>query len=110
MMAFNTCLQDESSGNLLQVNTTTGEYLFTNCSGLALSGTAQATVRGSIVTLQQIGPNWSPMVKLDASQHKGTAVLRLLTTGAVFSIVDRDTRNNTCTCDDGSSANPIFWR
>jgi hypothetical protein len=108
MTTFNACLQDESSGNLLQVNTATGEYLFTNCGGLTVSGTAQVSVRGLIVTLQQLGPDRSLMVKIDGSQNKGTAVLRLLSSGTVFNILDRDTRNNTCTCDGGHSAIPIF--
>lgn len=106
MTTFNTCLQDESNGNILQINTTTGEYLFTNCHGLVLSGTAQVQAKGSYITLQQYGPDRYLLVKIDGVTNKGTATLRLLSTGTVFSILDRDTRNNTCTCG-GAVANPV---
>lgn len=37
---FDFCIQDESNGNLLKFNSTTGNYQFTNCSTLTLNGTA----------------------------------------------------------------------
>ncbi|HJQ23426.1 MAG TPA: hypothetical protein VKA60_05880 [Blastocatellia bacterium] len=98
MTAFTACLQDDSNGNILFYNATTGDYLFTNCHGVALSGTAQVLSKGSYITLQQYGTDRYLLVKIDGAQHKGTASLRLLSNGTTFSIIDRDTTNDTCVC------------
>ena len=37
--SFDTCIEDGSNGNLLQINIQTGEYQFINCSGFLISGT-----------------------------------------------------------------------
>src|SRR5712692_8860195 len=50
-----TCLQDDSDGSVLQFNSATGDYQYTNCGGVTLSGTGSVIRRGSIVTLQQYG-------------------------------------------------------
>src|SRR5436853_4168840 len=49
---FDLCLQDESNGNILRINITTGEYHLTNCNGLTVGGIGVLTKRGNQVTLQ----------------------------------------------------------
>jgi uncharacterized delta-60 repeat protein len=95
---FDVCLQDDNSGNLLQVNSLTGEYQFSNCTGLTLGGIGTVTKRGCTITLQHNAADRRINAKLDSCQNKGTASVQLFSTGAIFSITDKNTANNTCTC------------
>lgn len=95
---FDLCLQDDSNGNLLQLNSTTGEYLFTNCAGLTLVGQGSVVIRGSIITLQQNGPDRRVLARIDGSANKGTATIQVFSQGITFTIMDSNTRNNTCAC------------
>jgi Tol biopolymer transport system component len=95
---FDTCIQDDSSGSLLQINTATGAYQFTNCGSLTVSGTGSISRKGGLVTLQQISGDRRVMAKLDISTNKANATVQLLSQGLTFSITDRNITNNTCTC------------
>jgi uncharacterized delta-60 repeat protein len=95
---FDLCLQDDSTGNLLQFNSTTGEYQFTNCSGFTLGGTGAITKRGSMITLQHNGTDRRLLARIDGGVNKGTASLQALAQGTTFTITDRNTLNNTCSC------------
>jgi len=95
---FDMCLQDDSTGNLLQFNSTTGEYQFTNCSGFTLGGTGVITTKGSTITLQHNGTDRRLLARVDGGVNKGTASLQVFSLGATFTITDRNTLNNTCSC------------
>jgi hypothetical protein len=99
--AFNVCLQDDSNGNVLQLDTTTGDYVFTNCAGVVIAGTGAVTVRGSDITLQHNTTDRRVLVKVSGQARRGTASVQPLPNGVVFTITDRDTTNNTCTCHGG---------
>jgi uncharacterized delta-60 repeat protein len=92
------CLQDDSNSNLLQINTTTGEYQFTNCAGLTVGGTGTLTKRGSAITLQHNTADRRVMATIDTASGKATASLQLFAQGRTFSITDRNITNNTCAC------------
>jgi CSLREA domain-containing protein len=96
---FDLCIQDESNGNILVVNSTTGDYQFTNCQGALLSGAGSLTRRGCLVTLQVNGPDRRILARIDTCSRTGNASIQLLSQGSSFSILDRNTSNNTCTCD-----------
>lgn len=96
--AFDLCIQDESNGNLLQVNTTTGDYQFINCSGLTLSGTGRLTKRGSQLVLQHNAADRRVTANIDTSTQRATASIQLLSQGRMFGITDRNITNNTCGC------------
>jgi uncharacterized delta-60 repeat protein len=96
---FDACIQDDSSSNLLQFNSTTGEYQFTNCSGLTVAGTGNLTRRGSAITLQHNATDRRVMVSLDTNSNRATASLQALTQGKSFSITDRNILNNACSCN-----------
>ncbi len=96
--SFNTCLQDDSSGSVLQINTNTGEYLFRTCGGFTISGTGSLTSRGSTITLQHTTSDRRVMAKLDGSINKATASIQILSQGLSFTITDRNTADNTCSC------------
>jgi uncharacterized delta-60 repeat protein len=96
--SFDTCLQDDSNGSLLRFNSTTGEYLFTNCGGFTLGGTGLISRRGSVITLQQNGPDRRLFATIDRSVNRGTASIQVFSQGTTFTITDRNTLNDTCSC------------
>jgi uncharacterized delta-60 repeat protein len=96
--AFDLCLQDDSSGDTLRINSTTGEYQFTKCGGLVLSGTGSLIKRGSIVTLQHYGPDRRVLATIDNAVNKGFASIQVFSQRTIFTITDRNTTNNTCAC------------
>jgi hypothetical protein len=95
---YDTCLQDDSNGNILQFNSITGEYLFTNCAGLTLGGVGSLVIRGSIITMQENGPDRRVLARIDKSVNRGTASMQILSQGRAFTIMDRNTANNPCAC------------
>ena len=95
---FDLCLQDESNGNILLVNSTTGEYQFTNCRGTMLSGIGSLIKKGCLVTLQVNGPDRRILARIDTCLKIGTASVQVLSQGTTFTILDRNTANNTCAC------------
>lgn len=99
--SFNLCLQDDSNGNLLRINSTTGEYQFTNCKGVTISGTASLTSRGCLVTLEVNGPDRRVLARFDTCLKTATASVQIFSQPATFTIMDRNTANNTCACAGG---------
>ena len=95
---FDLCIQDDSSSSLLQINTTTGEYQFTNCGGLSIGGTGTLTKRGSLTTLQHNSSDRRVIATIDTATGKATASVQLFSQGRTFSITDRNITNNTCAC------------
>jgi uncharacterized RmlC-like cupin family protein len=95
---YDVCLQDDtSSGTVLQFNSTTGEYRFC-CSGTTYTGTGIVNKRGSIITLQHNTSDRRLQASIDTSQNRGTASLQSPVGLTRCLITDRDTRNNTCSC------------
>jgi VCBS repeat protein len=95
---FDLCVQDESNGNILLLNSTTGAYQFTNCRGTLLSGIGSLIKKGCLVTLQVNGPDRRILARIDTCAKTGSVSIQLLTQGTSFSILDRNTSNNTCAC------------
>lgn len=98
---FDICLQDESNGNLLRVNSTTGAYEFTNCKGVTIGGTGKVTRRGCLITLEVNGPDRRVLAKIETCMKIGTASVHLFSPGRTFTVLDRNTANNTCACPGG---------
>ena len=95
---FNICIQDDSNGDLFRFNSNTGDYQFTNCSGFTLSGTGSLIKKGSIITLQHYAADRRVLARIDTSVNKGTASIQVFSQGTTFTIMDRNTANNTCAC------------
>jgi hypothetical protein len=95
---FDTCIQDDSNGNSLQFNSTTGDYIFTTFSpnGFTLGGRAKVTTRGSIIILQQNGPDRRVQANIDNSVHRGTVAVQVFSLGRTFTIIDRNTTDSVC--------------
>jgi hypothetical protein len=99
---FDFCIKDESNGNRLEFNSITGDYHFSNCSTLSLTGTASIIRKGEIYTLQHSTSDRRLLASIDSSVRKGTATLRLFPQGLMLGIIDRNTANNNCSCSNGS--------
>ena len=96
---FDICLQDDSNGNLLQFNPTTGDYKFSNCrKGFTLTGRGTVSVRFCKVELQDVERDRNISVLVNTCTHAGTASVRDSSRNQTFTISDRDITNNTCSC------------
>lgn len=96
--SFDLCLQDDGSGSLLQLNSTTGAYLFTNCGGVTITGMGTLTKRGGGLTLQDFSVDRKVLAKIDTAVNRASAGIQIYSQGATFTITDRNTINNTCAC------------
>ncbi len=99
-LPFDFCVQDESNGKIIQLNSTTGAYLFTKCGagGVSLSGTGTVVIKGSVVTLQHNTSDRRVLARIDNSVNRGTASVQVFPPGTTFTIADRNTTNNSCSC------------
>jgi hypothetical protein len=97
VVLFDLCIQDDSNGNILKINSTTGAYQFTNCSGFTLGGTGTLVVRGGSLTLQDNRGDRRVLARIDSGVNRGTASIQV-TGQQPFTITDRNTSNNVCAC------------
>jgi hypothetical protein len=95
---YDLCLQDQSNGNLLQINLTTGEYLFSNCQGVTVGGTGTLIRRGCYVTLQHNSASGRLLARIDTCAKTGSASLQDFSSASTYTLLDKDTLNNTCAC------------
>jgi uncharacterized delta-60 repeat protein len=97
-VSFDLCLRDDSSGSFLQVNSITGEYLFTNCNGVTLGGTGTLSKRGCLITLQANTSERKVLARIDTCTRNGTASVQLFSPFRVFTISNRGSINGLCSC------------
>jgi uncharacterized delta-60 repeat protein len=96
---FDICIQDESSGDTFQINSSTGDYQFASCSGGAvIGGTGALTQRGCTITLQHISSDRRIIVRVDTCRNSATAAVQVFSPANTFTISDRNTANNRCGC------------
>jgi 6-phosphogluconolactonase len=95
---FDMCVQDDSSGNILNFNSTTGEYQLIICGGTITGGNGLLSRKGCLITLQHNAPDRRVLARIETCQHKATASVQLLSSGTTISIVDMNTLNNSCVC------------
>lgn len=95
-ITYNTCIQDDSSGYSIQINSTTGAYKFKRCSdGFTLTGQGSINSRGSTFTLQhnpsdrRVQASWS-------TGGTGTAALQMPPGTTIITILDHSLANNNC--------------
>jgi hypothetical protein len=114
VVVFNVCLQDESNGNQLQFNSTTGDYHFCNLFPTVAAGdagrinvswyntttpaTGAVTETGCSITLQHNSKDGRVKAQLDRCTQTGSATVQPASSKRTFTIIDKDTRNNTCAC------------
>src|SRR5262249_15126049 len=74
--AFDACLKDNTTGNLLQWNTVTGQYVFTRCSdGFTLTGAGVVKIVNGIATLTDSKPDRRVSAGRNLGQQTGSAII-----------------------------------
>jgi uncharacterized repeat protein (TIGR01451 family) len=95
---FDICLQDETNpGVKLLLNSFTGDYIFC-CNGQQFTGRGTAKKKGQSITFQHIAEDRRLNGTVNLNQNSGTANLQAPPGQVHCQIVDRDIRNNTCSC------------
>jgi hypothetical protein len=95
---FNECLRDDSNGNRIRFNSTTGAYEFTNCAGVTITGVGTVQVKGSVITIQHSNSTRRLVLKLDRNTKRGTASLQTFEPPKEYVITDTDYTNSNCNC------------
>ena len=96
-VTYNTCLQDNSSGYSLQINSTSGDYKFKRCSdGFTLTGLGSVTSHGSSFSLQHNPSDRRVTASWSTATNTGTASLQLPVGTTVITISDSNITNNNC--------------
>ena len=94
---YDICMQDETNGNLLQINSTSGDYRFTNCrKGIVYTGKGTVTVRGCKTTLTARAAGQTLTALVNTCSRVASA--ELITQGKSLTITDNDMANNMCGC------------
>jgi hypothetical protein len=96
---YDICLQDDTSGDLLLFNSTTGDFKFIRC-GIDGFVIEKPGLKHTISRKRcQVSLNDSTVAAvLDTCEHRGSATIRTPGYGAVFVIRDSYTKDNTCAC------------
>jgi uncharacterized delta-60 repeat protein len=97
-LSFDICLQDESNGNRLLLNTATGDYLFTTCRGVTVGGRARLTQQGCAVSFQHLSNSGRVTARIDSCARRGSASFQSRSLGRTLTIIDRNTADNACSC------------
>jgi hypothetical protein len=101
VLSFDTCLRDNTTGNLLQWSSTTGAYKFSRCSdGFMVAGTGVAKLVNGIRTLTDFKTDRRLSAGFNTGQRTGNATIYLQVAGGVwqsFQIVDTNP-NAVCAC------------
>jgi hypothetical protein len=98
--AFDICLRDDRSGDILRLETTSGDYQFLRCGvdGPTLNGRGAVQRAGCLLTLTDAKViaviNNCPIAPL----NRGHAIVRATPLGPSFLINDRDVSNSSCVC------------
>jgi hypothetical protein len=100
---FSFCLQDDSSGgNVVFVNSLTGEYLFCQNGVPIAGGTGTLVVHGCNFQIDHTTADRKVHIQGDTSavggMGSGTAYIQKVGGGFVMQITDRKMTNNSCLC------------
>ena len=97
--SFDICIQDDSNGNMLQIDSLTGEYKFTACSAsLILAGTGSVKVKGCKMTLKHTTADRNISVTIKSCKDKASASIEALSSGRSFALTDSNTAQGACVC------------
>lgn len=101
---FDICVQDDTNGDILRFNSTTGDYQFFNCrKGITLTGRGVVTKAFCKIELRDSGPDpkrpdRSVTVQANPCTGVANASVVIFSSGQTVRINDSNIANNTCTC------------
>jgi predicted outer membrane repeat protein len=97
--AFDTCLRDNATGNLILWNSTTGQYLFTRCSdNFTLSGTGTVALVNGIRMLTDRKPDRRISAGFITGQLTGNAIIYLNTGQGIWQLFRINDTNPSAVC------------
>ena len=95
---FDVVLQDDSDPSIVLIwNSITGQYRFC-CKGTTFTGIGKSTVQGCVFTLQHNPADRRVLGRVDKAVHAGTASIQAPPGTLRCTITDRNTLNDTPTC------------
>jgi len=101
LTVFDQCIKDDSSGNLLQFSSVTGQYQFTVCSPrFMLSGTGVVSHPNGIIALTDFKPDRRVSAGYNPGTKTGSAVMNLMIAQGVWQTLRINATNPSavCTC------------
>jgi HYR domain-containing protein/Calx-beta domain-containing protein len=97
--SFDACLQDDTNpSTVLLINSATGDYRFC-CSGTTYTGKGTVKKTGSTISLTSSSGDRRVQAQIDGLLKRGTATLESPPGTIKCTITDRNTANNTCSCN-----------
>ncbi len=98
--AFDICLKDDRSGDMLRFNSASGDYQFLQCGedDFMLSGRGTVQRLGCVVALVNSKVQVIIIRCTNAPHNRGQAIVRVTPDGPVFIINDRDAGHSDCDC------------
>ena len=107
--AFDICLQDNTTGDLLQWSSTTGDYLFTHCSsGFMLVGKGTTSLVNGIQNLSDSKPDRRISAGFNTGQLTGHATVTIITGPGLSQTytINQTTPHPTCACPVKTASQP----
>jgi uncharacterized delta-60 repeat protein len=95
---YDLCLQDEQSGNYLEINSSSGEYLLTRCDNNWLAGTGAVSTDGSTFSLHHEAADRVVSVSVNLGKRKAQITIRAFSPAVKTKIKDKNIDNNSCSC------------
>jgi hypothetical protein len=100
--AFDNCLQDDATANLLQWNSATGDYMFTRCGagGFSITGKGKVSLVNSIQTLMDFKPDRRISAGFLTGQLTGGATVMLSPATGVYQTfrINQTNPHPACVC------------
>jgi hypothetical protein len=97
---FDVRLEDDSSGDVILIDSRTGEYRFSRCGpdNFVLVGRGLLIKRGCYLTLQNNLFDRRVQATFDTCTNRGSASLQYFSLRTTFTVTDRNTTNNALRC------------
>jgi VCPO second helical-bundle domain len=98
--AFDNCLQDDQSGDILRFDSASGDYQFLRCGadGFTLIGRGDVRQVGCVLLLSDARVKAEISYCPNAPLIRGHATVRATSLGPALVINDRDANSNNCVC------------
>jgi len=100
-VTFDTCVQDDATGNVLMWNSTTGDYQYITCQNqTTMTGKGTASVVNNVRNLIDIKADRRIAANFNLGQHTGRVTLMLSASPGVFqsTTLNQTNPNATCVC------------
>lgn len=97
--SFDVCFKDDGNGDSFQLNSTTGEYRFTQsgAGGLTVTGTGTLSQQGCLLVLEDNQSGQRVKAHFNHCNNKGQAVIQIQSERkTTFVITDKDTSDTNC--------------